>query len=161
MKYLKKYESVGITDEEVLEINKTIFNDIDILQSFEEYLKDMGFKSYGEKDPYFLVSLSGGNRLTLEDFGKFINDRIDIEIKTLTYNISATIDDGDEGDFNDELESFTNRLNSMTSCRIDNINININKKYSKIYTKGDFSITNKSSITLSMTISNLSKRYQR
>jgi len=131
MKYIKLFESSNISV-----VNKTILNDIDILNSLEDYLKSSGYECE------FIVVVSSASyrpshlpnndlSMTLIEFKDYIDKNINNEIPNIKYLVRASIENGADEDLDEELESFTKRLESMTKCRIDSSNVytNANKGY--------------------------------
>ena len=101
----------------------------------------------------------GSARFDMFGFKDYIDSRIDIEIPTFSYNLAAACNNANEEELNQELDNFNNRIESMTKCRVDNISLNIERKYRKVFSGGDYKITDNKKIGLTIVLSNKKSRY--
>ncbi len=156
MKYLKMFENTDY-DNKVLEGNKRIFMELDIIEDFKINLMDADvlFNSAGSSHIY--VNFKSKNYiLTRENetnlFISEINKNIDIELPTFNYHI--LIIDSNVELIKEQLDILNKRFDDLTTCLLDYESIHISNKKNKIRMHGGYSIVEQSNINLKLVYMN-------
>jgi len=154
MKHLSDYKESDI----IINSNKKLYNDIDIISSLIDSFLDIGFDDI---NAYFHI---GSRSHDIDGFGEFISDNINQKIQTFNYNISTNYDRIPKGEVENvkrEIETFEKRIESITDSRIDSIDIRTNIRYIKSFTRGEHKIEEMVEMCVKIIAINKKSRYSK